>query len=94
MLVMFGLALHSRDSHKNEKRLLAGVALSAVGVAFAVNSACGFQHKKMRARGGIVSLEESGKWFYLFDIPMNIAVSALGLSTAHGILSGTIPIHL
>ena len=94
LISMMAVALLASHPRKEEKRALATLGMSALGVAFLSNIACGIQHKKMRAKGGIVSFEQSGKTFYVIDIPMNIVLAVMLFYLAIQIWRGGIAIAM
>jgi len=65
------------------KKVLTGLLCAAMAGFFFANGACGIRHKKMWARGSQVSVQNSGRGFYWFHLPMNfafgIAVSAFAI---------------
>jgi heme/copper-type cytochrome/quinol oxidase subunit 3 len=92
--ITFAIALLSSQPRNEEKRILTTLALAAAGCAFSVNTACGFQHKTMRAKGGTMTFEKSGKSFYLAFIPMNIGLALLAFGAAFRTWLGIVPINL
>jgi len=94
MLTALALALLAPKTRKEEKKAFATLAMTSIGVAFVANTACGIQHKKMRAKGGLSSYEQSGKSFYIIDIPMNIAIALVAFVAAFRIWCSLVPINL
>jgi FtsH-binding integral membrane protein len=90
--VAMALALFSAPNWK-EIRLFGGFALATLGCAFLANSACGLQHKEMRAKDGIMSYKQDGKSFFIF-IPLNIGLGIVFLTIAIRIWCNAAPIHL
>jgi hypothetical protein len=90
------LALHflSSEGQKPEKKALVTFAMAALGCAFLVNTACGIQHKKMRARGGTLSSEEGEKFFYFANIPMNFLLAVMAFAAAFRTWYDHVPIRL
>ncbi|RXK55635.1 hypothetical protein ESB00_07035 [Oleiharenicola lentus] len=62
------------------KKVLTGIFCAAMAGFFFANASCGVQHKRMWARGSPVTVENSGRGFYWFHLPMNF-VFGIALST-------------
>lgn len=95
LIIMVILAVADSTSFKVEKKLLAIGGSAAFGCALAVNVACGIQHRRMLGRGGsIITQAQSGRWFFIVDLPAYIGLSAFLFFIAYRVWVGAIPISL
>lgn len=95
LVIMLLLGVADSSGFKEEKKMLAVSGLSAIACALAVNVTCGIQHRKMLGRSShIITREQSGRWFFVVDVPAQIALSVFMLFLAYRVWTGVIAISL